>query len=349
MNKNMINIDSRQSQRSDSKTPTKSYSGSVHEVTINNLKSQNQELSDKIFELKNILTEHKTEIEKTAGVIKDYKSTLNDSNTNLKSMLSTYFIFLDFYKQIQTVPVTNSWASNYCQINAELEIILSKDWDRVSTIDFEFDKIQNQIDKNNEFLQLKDDKELQSFVEKYSVGDKDDLQVYNQEYDLSKELEFEGQKNSKVHQYRTSSQCSISHQDLKLVKENEYLQKQIRHLKDLKQKAKENRHTMYFRNDRKMIELKKVYYEKEKLSEKCSTLETQYHNLKMLNFDKSEELREDKVLYSTLMREFDSLKTSSEEEKHKAVLKAERLSEAKNVALEFDLKICKDKLKTSKC
>jgi chromosome segregation ATPase len=108
MNKNMVNVESRQSQRSDSKSPTKAYSLGVKEVTIHDLKRQNQEFSDKIFELKNILTEHKTEIEKTAGVIKDYKSTLNDSNTNLKSMLSTYFIFLDFYKQIQTVPVTNS-------------------------------------------------------------------------------------------------------------------------------------------------------------------------------------------------------------------------------------------------
>jgi chromosome segregation ATPase len=197
-------------------------------------------------------------------------------------------------------------------------------------------------------LQLKDDKQLQSFVQKYAVSDRDALQVYNQEYDLSKELGFESQRNSNVHQYRTSSQCSISHHDLKLIKENEWLQKQLKELKDTIKKAKDNRNTMYFRNDRKMIELKKVYNEKEKLSEKCRTLEAQYHNLKMLHFDKSEELREDKVKFDKLNKDFESLKASFDNDKQRAVQKAEKPLKARTVSLEYDLRICKDKLKMSK-
>lgn len=340
LDKNMNKITSRNINDSNSR---KEY-----EKTINELNKQNQELSDKIFELKDILTQHKSEIQKSSEVIKDYKNILGDSNSCLKSMITTYFIFIDFYKQLETVSLTNSWASEYCQTTAELEQILAKDGDRITTIDFEFDKIQNQIDKNNDILQLKDDKQLQSFVQKYAVSDRDALQVYNQEYDLSKELGFESQRNSNVHQYRTSSQCSISHHDLKLIKENEWLQKQLKELKDTIKKAKDNRNTMYFRNDRKMIELKKVYNEKEKLSEKCRTLEAQYHNLKMLHFDKSEELREDKVKFDKLNKDFESLKASFDNDKQRAVQKAEKPLKARTVSLEYDLRICKDKLKMSK-
>ena len=65
------------------------------------------------------------------------------------------------------------------------------------------------------------------------------------------------------------SQWSISHQDLKLVKENERLQRQIKQLKDTLKKSKDSKNAMYFRNDRKMIELKKAVKEKEKLLQKC--------------------------------------------------------------------------------
>lgn len=336
----MIKISSRNINGSNSKRD--------FEKTINELNKQNQELEDKNFELKDILTQHKSEIQKSSEIIKDYKNILSDSNSCLKSMITTYFIFIDFYKQLQTVSLSNAWTSEYCQTSAELEQILAKDGDRITTIDFEFDKIQSQIDKNNEILQLKDDTKLQSFVQQFAVNNKDALQVYNEEYDLSKELGFESQRNSNANQYRTSSQCSISHQDLKLIKENEWLQKQLKELKNTIKKAKDNRNTMYFRNDRKMIELKKVYNEKEKLSEKCRTLESQYHNLKMLHFDKSEELREDKLKFDKLHKEFESLKASYVTDKQRAVQKAEKPLKAKTVSLEYDLRICKDKLKMSK-
>lgn len=66
----------------------------------------------------------------------------------------------------------------------------------------------------------------------------------------------------------SGSQWSISHQDLKLVKENERLQKQIKQLNDSLRKAKDSKNAMYFRNDRKSTELKKVVKEKEKLLQK---------------------------------------------------------------------------------
>jgi uncharacterized coiled-coil DUF342 family protein len=100
LDKNMNKITSRNINDSNSR---KEY-----EKTINELNKQNQELSDKIFELKDILTQHKSEIQKSSEVIKDYKNILGDSNSCLKSMITTYFIFIDFYKQLETVSLTNS-------------------------------------------------------------------------------------------------------------------------------------------------------------------------------------------------------------------------------------------------
>lgn len=100
LDKNMIKISSRNINGSNSKRD--------FEKTINELNKQNQELEDKNFELKDILTQHKSEIQKSSEIIKDYKNILSDSNSCLKSMITTYFIFIDFYKQLQTVSLSNS-------------------------------------------------------------------------------------------------------------------------------------------------------------------------------------------------------------------------------------------------
>lgn len=64
--------------------------------------------------------------------------------------------------------------------------------DKICKIDYQFDQIQVQIDKSNEFLQLKSESEHNEFISKYSRKSPiNELQVYNQEYDLSKELEFD--------------------------------------------------------------------------------------------------------------------------------------------------------------
>jgi hypothetical protein len=64
--------------------------------------------------------------------------------------------------------------------------------DKIFRIDYQFEQIQAQIDKANEFLHLKNESEHNDFILKYSRKSPiNELQVYNQEYDLSKELEFD--------------------------------------------------------------------------------------------------------------------------------------------------------------
>ena len=46
------------------------------------------------------------------------------------------------------------------------------------------------------------------------------------------------------------------------------MQKQIKQLKDTLKKSKDSKNAMYFRNDRKMTEIKKTVKEKEKLQQK---------------------------------------------------------------------------------
>ena len=103
----MMGLDNNMEKITSRKTIT-SNSAKEYEKIINEMNKENQVLSEEIFELKNILTEHKAEIEKSSEVINNFKNILNDGNSCLKSMLTTYFIFIDFYKQLQTVPLANS-------------------------------------------------------------------------------------------------------------------------------------------------------------------------------------------------------------------------------------------------
>jgi hypothetical protein len=100
---------------------------------------------------------------------------------------------------------------------------------------------------------------------------------------------------------------------------------------------------MYFRNDRKMVELKKVYQEKEKLLEKFNIAEEELHKSKMLNFDKSEELRDIKLKYELLKDDFDYIKKKFDNKQKTAILNAERPLKVKIAALEHSLHIEKSK------
>mmetsp|Transcript_35405 Transcript_35405/g.40929 ORF Transcript_35405/g.40929 Transcript_35405/m.40929 type:complete len:166 (+) Transcript_35405:661-1158(+) len=56
---------------------------------------------------------------------------LAESNELLKSMATSYFIFIDFYKQVQEIAPSNN---------------------RIATLDFDLEKIESQISKNHTFL-----------------------------------------------------------------------------------------------------------------------------------------------------------------------------------------------------
>jgi len=107
-------------------------------------------------------------------------------------------------------------------------------------------------------------------------------------------------------------------------------------------KAKENRNSMYFRNDRKMMELRKVYKEKERLFEKCTILDDQVHNLKMLNFDKSEELRDVKTQLEKTQEQFSNVKCHSNNEIKGAIGQVEKPLLTKVASLESELWVQKD-------
>lgn len=57
-----------------------------------------EEHKDEVWELKSILTEHKSQLEKATADIQLSKDILRESNWHLKSMLTSYFIFIEFYK-----------------------------------------------------------------------------------------------------------------------------------------------------------------------------------------------------------------------------------------------------------
>lgn len=60
-----------------------------------------EDYMSEVKELKKVLTQHKSNLEESTKSIAGCKSILRESNSCLKSMITTYFIFIDFYKQIQ--------------------------------------------------------------------------------------------------------------------------------------------------------------------------------------------------------------------------------------------------------
>jgi len=69
---------------------------------------------------------------------------------------------------------------------------------KISTLDLEFDEIHEIIDKNTEYLEWNNDSQLKSLgLENNEDLDQNPLHIYNQAYDLNKELEFDLARKSK--------------------------------------------------------------------------------------------------------------------------------------------------------
>lgn len=123
------------------------------------------------------------------------------SNELLKSMTTTYFIFIDFYKQVQAMGNHIICSSHEWPLSVQLENILSKqiqlirtvkDSERISTIDFELDKIQLWVDQNTEYFKSWEEQHVKSFITKIS-GDmvREEYDIFNADYNLNKELDFD--------------------------------------------------------------------------------------------------------------------------------------------------------------
>ena len=75
---------------------------------------------------------------------------------------------------------------------------LADEGGKISTLDLEFDEIHEIIDKNTEYLEWNNDSQLKSLgLENNEDLAKNPLHIYNQAYDLNKELEFDLARKSK--------------------------------------------------------------------------------------------------------------------------------------------------------
>lgn len=85
-----------------------------------------EEQKDEVNELKSILTEHKAQIEKATSDIQHSKDILKESNLYLRNMLTSYFIFIEFYKKIQEVWMVQEWDNDEWGVMSSLQYLLSK-------------------------------------------------------------------------------------------------------------------------------------------------------------------------------------------------------------------------------
>lgn len=186
---------------------------------------------EKNKELKEILTKHKDQLESSAMAIKEWKAILSQSVQALSSMMSTSVLFIEFSKQLQSFGKEVEQMHGLEQVKNEVERFTLKDTERITKVDLQMEDIQQLIDKSKEFLKLNDEESFNMFISKYSSSSATTWkEVYNEGYDLGKELGFGTQGTHRTGPINTHR--SISHNDLKLVKENERLQKQIKDLKD---------------------------------------------------------------------------------------------------------------------
>jgi len=98
----------------------------------------------------------------------------------------------------------------------------------------------------------------------------------------------------------------------------------------------------------KLVKLNKLWTENDKLREKNSIIESQLHNLKNQNFNKSEELWTEKAKLVKVQKDFEIWKIKFLEEKNKSVRSVEKPLKAKVKSLEYEIKILKDKISLSK-
>lgn len=99
MTKNALKSSGRNSHDVNQNKPTtQDYRKALEKAT-----KDTEEYMSQVFELKTILTKHKSKIEQHSKSIAQLTQILAESNTCLKSTLSNFFIFIDFYKEVQSV------------------------------------------------------------------------------------------------------------------------------------------------------------------------------------------------------------------------------------------------------
>ncbi|CAI2379557.1 unnamed protein product [Moneuplotes crassus] len=319
--------------------------------TIDRLTKENEDFKDQIADLRKVLTQHKNTIEESAVNNKDLQDTLIESNNCLRSMITTQFVFIDFFKQVEKIPQIASCNNrvNFCEVSNELEKILVNEGEKISSLDLEVEKFETILEKTTQFLETQEGAKLKVFVKKFSDDHgQNPLKVYNQEYDLNQELGFESERKSTKLNEPDSCRCNTMSNNSKLEEENDWFRKQIKQLNNSLKKAKQNKHSMYFRNDRKMMELNRVTKERNKLQEKVCIVENELHAQKMINIDKTEELRLQKERYDQLENDFEQLRINFDERISNSVRTTEKPLKSKIKSLEYEIKILKEKLNFTK-
>ena len=109
---------------------------------LEKIKIQLEENIEKNIELKNNASNLNKRLEDASESIEKYKGNkinnfmqfwwkfitiigmLKDSNELLKSMITTYFIFIDFYKQVQSAGNNIQWSDHQWGLSIEIEKLL---------------------------------------------------------------------------------------------------------------------------------------------------------------------------------------------------------------------------------
>jgi cell division septum initiation protein DivIVA len=133
--KSLIKISGRNSieQLVQNKTTTKDLREALEKTN-----KELEEHKDEVNELKSILTEHKSQLEKATSDIQESKDILKESNWFLKNMLTSYFIFIEFYKKIQEICMLQEWENDEWGVTNSLQSLLSEWFSRYLLIMLDF-------------------------------------------------------------------------------------------------------------------------------------------------------------------------------------------------------------------
>ena len=96
------------------------------------------------------------------------------------------------------------------------------------------------------------------------------------------------------------------------------------------------------------MELHRVSKERNKLQEKICIIENELHAQKMINIDKTEELRLQKERFDQLESDFELLRVNFDDRISNSVRAAEKPLKSKIKSLEYEIKILKEKFNFSK-
>ena len=160
----------------------------------------------------------------------------------------------------------------------------------LSTINFDIDKIQEQIDSNDRLIKPAYESNYTS-VSSTNHLVLDDLTVFNQDYDLSNEIGVNSNSSLlDMTKLRSSSQ-TVSHHELKIIKENQRLLKINKMLQDKIKKLEVHRKGMYMKNDFRSNQTQKLNLELFQLKEKYDDLNKQMNSVENENLELRVELR----------------------------------------------------------